>query len=79
MHVCSTNEDESKGIIVNQSSTEEGESECVHKNIDREKDAKNEAYYEEPSVTYDPVVKELSYFNIFECVNNLFNRLDVAY
>ena len=43
---------------------EESESECVHKNINKEKDANNEAEFEEPAVTYDPVVKEPSYFNI---------------
>ena len=38
-------EDKSKGIIVDECSTEEDESECVHKNIIRQKDAKNEAEY----------------------------------
>ena len=31
--IFSTDEDKSKGIIVNKFSTEEDESECVHKNI----------------------------------------------
>ena len=31
--ICSTNEDESKCIIVNKCSMEEDESDCVHKNI----------------------------------------------
>ena len=44
---------------------EESESECVHKNTNKEKDAKNEADYDEPLVTYDPVDKDTSYFNIF--------------
>ena len=39
------------------------------------KDAKNETEYEEYSVT-DEVP---SYFNIFECVRNILNRLDVTY
>ena len=64
--VCSKDEEKSKVIIVDESSTEESESECVHKNINNEKYANNEAEYLEPSVTYDPVVKEPSYFNIFE-------------
>ena len=40
--ICSTDEDESKGIIVDKFSTEEDESECVYKNIHKQKDAKNE-------------------------------------
>ena len=40
--ICSTDEDESKGIIANECSTEEDESECVHKNIYKQKDKKNE-------------------------------------
>ena len=43
--------DESKGIIVDECSTEEDESEWVHRNINKQKDAKNEAEYEESSVT----------------------------
>ena len=39
------------------------------------KNAKNEAEYEESSVT-DEVT---SYFNIFECRRNILNRLDVTY
>ena len=31
------------------------------------KDAKNDAEYEEPSVTYDLFVNNPSYFSIFEC------------
>ena len=34
---CSTDKDKSKGIIINESSTEESESECVHKNTNHEK------------------------------------------
>ena len=49
--------DASKIIILDEISTEESESECVHKNINKQKDAKNEAEYEEPTVTHDPVVK----------------------
>ena len=48
--------DESKSIIVDEISKGGIESECVHKNINKEKDAKNEADHEEPTVTYDPVV-----------------------
>ena len=46
LQVCSTDKDKSKFIIVDESSTGESESECVHKNINKEKDAKNEAYHE---------------------------------
>ena len=48
--IFSTNEDKSKGIIVNRCSTEEDESECVHRNINKQNDANNETEYEEPSV-----------------------------
>ena len=44
-------------------------------NINKQKGAKNEAEYEEYSVT-DEVP---SYFNIFECGRNILNRLDVTY
>ena len=39
--ICSTDEDESKGITVDECSTKEDESERVHKNISKEKDANN--------------------------------------
>ena len=42
LQVCSTDKNESKSIIVNESSTEENNSECVHKNTNEEKDAKSE-------------------------------------
>ena len=63
MQVCSTDEDESKGIIVDESSTEDSELEYVHKNVNKEKDANNEAEYEESSVTDEVPI----YFNIFKC------------
>ena len=37
--ICSTDKDEPKVIIVNKCSTEEDKSECVHKNINKQKDA----------------------------------------
>ena len=42
-HICSTDEEKSKGIIVDECYTEEDESECVHKNINKQKDKNNEA------------------------------------
>ena len=45
------------------------------KNINKQKDAKNETEYEESSVT-DEVP---SYFNIFKCGRNILNILDVKY
>ena len=78
--VCSTVEDESKSIIDDEIYTEESESECVHKNVSIEKDANNEAEYEEPMVTFDPIVfKEPIYFNIFKCGKNILNRLDTTF
>ena len=61
----STDEDESKVIIVNDCSTEEDKSEC---SINKQKGAKKE-------VTYDA----LSYFNVFECGRKILDRLDVSY
>ena len=75
LHICSMDKDESKGSIVDEFSTEEDESEYVHKYINKQKDAKNEADYEEYSVTDKVPI----YFNIFECGKNIFNRLDVTY
>ena len=43
--ICSTDEDESKGNIVNKCSTEEDESDFFHININKQKDAKNETKY----------------------------------
>ena len=54
---------------------EEDESECVHKNINKQKKGKNEIEYEESSVT-DEVP---SYFNIFDGGRNLLNWLDMTY
>ena len=45
--------EESKCIIVNECSTEEDKSECVHKSNNKQKYAKNEAEYEEPSNTHE--------------------------
>ena len=73
--ICSTEKDELKGIIVDKCSTEEEKQECVHININKQKDAKNEEEYEEYSVT-DEVP---SYFNIYKCGKNPLNRLDVLY
>ena len=67
--------EESKSIIVNEYYTKNEESECVHKNINKKRDTKNMGKYEKYSVT-DEVP---SYFNIFECVGNILNRLDVTY
>ena len=77
--IYSTDKDESKIIIFHEISMEESESECVHKNTNKEKDAKNEAEYEEPIFAYDPVVKEPRYFNIFEWGKNILNSLDATY
>ena len=54
---------------------EEDESECVHKNINKQKETKNETEYEESSVTYEVP----SYFNTFECGRNILNRIDMTY
>ena len=68
-------EDELEVIIVDECSMEEDVSECVHKNINKQKDANNEADYEESSVS-DEVP---SHFNIFKCGKNILNTLDLTY
>ena len=73
--ICSTDEDESEGFIVNECFTEEDKSECVHKNINKQKDVNIEAEYEKYSVTDEVPI----YFNIFECGRNLFNKIDMTY
>ena len=59
----------------NKFSTKEDEPERIHKNINKQKDANNEAKYEEYSVTDEVPI----YFNIFKCGRNILNRLDVKY
>ena len=54
---------------------EEDELKCIHKNINKQKDAKNETEYEESSVT-DEVPK---CFKILKCGSNILDRLDVTY
>ena len=77
--VRSTDKDESKIIIVDEISTEESESECVHKNINKEKYAKNKEEHEKTTITDDPiVVKEPIYFKIFRCGKNILNRIDAT-
>ena len=54
---------------------DEDELKCVHKNINKQKDANNEAEYKETSVTHELP----SYLNIFKCGKNILNRLGVTY
>ena len=62
-----------------ESSTEESESECVLKNINKGKDANNESDHEEPMVTNDIiVVKDPIHFNIFVCRKNCLNSIDAT-
>ena len=62
-------------MIIDKYSMEEDESECAHKNINKQKGANNETEYEEYSVTREV----LSYCNIFARNRNILNRLDVKY
>ena len=57
---------------------EESETECVHKSVKKENQAKNEAEHEEPIVMDDPVVKEPGYFKIFKYGKNISNKLDIT-
>ena len=78
LQACSTDKGESEGIIIDVSSTEESESESVHKSINKEKYEIDEKENEETLVKYNPFVKETSYFNLFECGKNILNRLDAT-
>ena len=49
------------------------------KYINKEKIANNKTEHEEPTIMYDPFVKEMSYFNIFGCGKNILNKLDATY
>ena len=75
LQISYMDKDESKGITIDKYSTEEDKSECVQKDINKQKDAKNEAEYEEYSVPHEVPI----YFNIFKCGGNLLNRIDVTY
>ena len=68
----------SKSVIVDERSTEESESESVHKSINtnKEKYAIDETEHEEPLVKDNPVIDEPIYFNLFKCGNNILNKLD---
>ena len=56
------------------------ESENVHKSINtnKEKDTIDETEHEERLFTYNTVVKDPRYYNLFECSKNLMNRLDAT-
>ena len=58
LQICSTDKSGSERIIVDESFTNESKSESVHKSINtnREKDAIDETYHEEPPVIYNPVI-----------------------
>ena len=81
MHVCSTGERESESIVVDESFTEEIESESVHKSINtnKEKDASDEIDHEKPSVTYNLVINGPSYFKLLGCDKNLLKRIGAMY
>ena len=76
--VCSMGKSESVSVIVHESSTDESESESVHKSINENKEqyAIDETENEEPSVTHNPVINEPSCFNLFECGKNFLKNLD---
>ena len=81
LQVCSTDKRKLERIIVDENSTEESESESVHKSINtnKEEDAIDETYHEEPLVTDNPVINKPIYFNLFKCGKHIFNRLDAMY
>ena len=76
---CSTDKSESESIIVDEYYTEESESESVHKSINTNK-IKNKIYetYQETLVIDNPVINGAIYFNLFECGENILNRIDAT-
>ena len=79
--VCFTDKSEPERVIANKSSTEERESERIHKSINKNevKYAIGETEYEEPLITDNPVINESSYFNLSECGKNFLNNIDATY
>ena len=77
--VCPTNKNESEIVIVNEVDTEERESKSIHKSINTNKGKYviDESDHEEHPVTDNQVINDPSYFNLFECSTNIFNRLYV--
>ena len=57
---------------------EEIRPESVYKSINKEKYSIDETDHEEPLVTYNPVVKQPGYFNLFKCGKKILNRLDAT-
>ena len=67
LHICSTNESESKNVIVNACSLDKSESKIVRisVNTSKVKDAMNLKNDEEPSVPDNSVINALRYFKIW--------------
>ena len=80
LQVCSTDVGKSESVIVDESSTEESETESVHKstNTNEEKYEIGKTQNEEPLVTDNKVINKPSYFNLFKCGKNILNRLDTT-
>ena len=78
LNVCSTDKSESKSVIVNESSTEESGSEIVHQSINtnKEKYTIDETEHDEPLVTDNLVINDMSYLNLFECNREIFYMID---
>ena len=78
--VYSTDEIKLESVIVYECSTQESESEIIHKIINREKekDAIDVTEDEGPLVTDNLVINEPSYFNLFKCGKNIQNKLTTS-
>ena len=78
MQVCSKEDSKSESVIANEISTEESESERVHKSINKnkEKDLTDEAEHEEILATDNPVINDSIYFNLSECGKDILNKHD---
>ena len=46
LQICSIKKEKSKGVIIKEFSKKEDKSECAHKNMNKQKDAKIETEYE---------------------------------
>ena len=73
--IVSTDEEKQEVIIVDECYIEEDESECIQKNINKQKDSNNETEYKEYSVTHEVTI----YFNILDYGRNILNRIYVTY
>ena len=79
---CSTDEDESKCIIIDKCSTEDDESESrgiIVNNFFTEEDKSEFVINKQNNANNEVTNYVPSYFNVFECGRKILDRLDMSY